>query len=205
MYRVLCIISAFFCFCSSLISQDTNSVKISSTFEQEDFEFLFLLEDILFNKIEINDPRLAGKTYKIITKEFNKFGIIKCDTFYHPNFKDLSTFNENDSVFVFKILSKTINEKAKFIFSTPTLNYHLNLDIENRKDYSLRCFSELSDTDSIPIGEPFTFFVFTPPAELEDGVNSWCILEYENTPVEEWGTKYNLSHYFVVEMLILEE
>jgi hypothetical protein len=72
-------------------------------------------------------------------------------------------------------------------------------------DYALKDFAGSKPSLHVSADKPIYLFAVIPPTMHADGTGSYCEVAQSEVPPEEFGNKFQLSQYFLLEMRFLTE
>lgn len=181
-------------------SAQTASMSLQYGTKNTELNQVLSFENINTETLIFKAPNLKGTYYQVFVKEYLNGKFIKKDTLFDGSELDLF-INETDSL-RFNFYSKTANNTLKLQlqearFQSKKLLYNLNI---TQHEYVLKDFLTKKTVD-VPIGEPFYIFAIITPTIHKDGSGSYCQVAYSKTNPENFGTEYNIQHYFLIEMV----
>jgi hypothetical protein len=170
--------------------------------DNEAIDHLFRFENIYMQMLHLRGADLKGKSYQLLVKEFKAKQHVKTDTLFDGTMDEYFSI-KSDSL-SFRFLCKTQDNTLRLQISTPNfssrrLSYAL---LPSKQDYVLKDFAGAKPMLSVPIGKAFYLYAIIPPTIYPDGHGSYCNVAQSDTPPEAFGEKFNLEHYFLVEMVV---
>lgn len=203
MKKLWSLAAAFICF--SFLNAQQKEITLQTTFGSENKEIQDILrfQDVETTILNFTGTDLKGKDYTILVKEFTNGNLSKTDTIMNSKTYDYVPAIAADS-FKFKFFVKTeINNKVKMTFMFDRFSTTKYYDIKTSEDsYALHDF--LGNEKSIPIEvkkETYVLGYFLPYLDKESGWKKYCEVSGSKVSPEEWGSKFNIPNYFLVEIL----
>ncbi len=168
----------------------------------ESLNHLMRFENLAIQLVHFKSTSLKGTFYQLFVKEFKRGKLVKTDTLIDGTIDDFFMIKKDSSSFRF--ICKIQDDKLRMQISTPQfssrkLTYAL---LPIKEDYALKDFLGANTTLAVPIGKPFYLCAIIPPTIYPDGSGSYCNVAQSDVPPEEFGPKFRLEQYFLVEMVI---
>lgn len=159
-------------------------------------------QNIHKQKVLLTGEGLEGKSYRIVIKEFKASELVRTDTLFDGS--ESSDFNIAGDSASFDLFAQTEGNTFKIQimtdrFSSKKLSYET---YPINRDYTLKDFLGEKRSLGITVGEPFYAFAVITPTIRKDGSGSYCEVAQSDTDPEQFGTKYSIPHYFLVQITI---
>ncbi|MDD4604156.1 MAG: hypothetical protein PHF97_10160 [Bacteroidales bacterium] len=186
---------------------DSTNVYVKSGSSNEELDDYFSLIGAKSITVKLKDSILNGKRITFVFKEFKNSKLQRIDslnfrkTWYESK---IMYFNEFDSMMVRFMQIKNDKKTIKILIHYPRISTYYTYKIDPKGQYDFRYVNCKGDYSKISINQPFPILIYTTPFVTDRKLNlgSYCMLGLDGTPVENWGEKYNLKHYIVIEIYI---
>lgn len=158
-------------------------------------------ENINIESLIFRGDDLKGKYYQVFVKEYKAGKLIKTETLFDGGELDIFKIPNDSTSFGF--FSKPDGDKLKIQikslhFSSRMLTYKINA---NSSTYVLKDFLGAEPQMNVPIGKPFYALAIITPTIHKDGSSSYCEVAQSNVDPESFWTKFNVTHYFLIEIV----
>lgn len=181
------------------VNSGTESVALSDYFSMIGAKSL---------SVTLKDSNLYGHIVYFKIKEFKKSKLKHTKTirFIDPYFYSKQIYNtKSDSLLIRFMLIKESSKSIKVLIKYPGIWSTWNFKIDPKGIYDFRGILCGNSKYIVNYNEPSPILIYTSPFKLGNMKGgSFCLLGFDGTPVEEWGSKYNLKHYIVFEIVIEE-
>lgn len=183
-----------------MFSQENVKMRIKSSVIDKDLSNILNFENIAISKIELSGKKLIGLNYQINIKEYKNGKLTSTTELFESGSYDL--FKIKNKNFRFTVLTKIIDKtKLKIAlkfdkFGSKTLFFDL---IETKFPYVMKDFLGQKGEIDVPLDKEFYITAIISPTMHEDGSGSYCEVVKNGNP-EELGEKFNIPHYFLLEM-----
>jgi hypothetical protein len=173
--------------------------------QDQTLNYLMRFENMFLEHVEILGDALQGRHYQVIVKELRNGKLIRTETLFDGTEADF--FRIKDNQLTFDLLCKTQDGKLRLQICTPKFSSkRLKLDLlPNEMDYALKDFAGSKPSLHVSADKPIYLFAVIPPTMHADGTGSYCEVAQSEVPPEEFGNKFQLSQYFLLEMRFLTE
>jgi len=170
--------------------------------ETDEINQLFSFQNIYKQSVRLKGESLNGKHYQIIIKEFKANKLVKIDTLFDGS--ETSYFNIDGDTTSFNFFAQTDNNELKVQIMTPRFSSKkLKFKtFSNNRDYALKDFLGEKKSLDITVGKPFYAFAVITPTIHKNGSASYCEVAQSDTDPENFGTKYKIPHYFLVQIVV---
>lgn len=206
-----------FCFLG-LYAQDSTEIKFNDV-EDDALQLANSLNNIQMITIECDDTTMRGRTFKLITREYEEGELVKTDDYglncedkqdsfeingqkyiHTVNFCDQIRFRKDEESYKIRLALKQKEEECDMLIRYGGLIFEPKY--KSTPGFDLRIALEKSNGKYIvPIGKEIPILTFNPPYEIEGGdMLYYCILDTENPG--SWYEKYNIERYYVISLLI---
>lgn len=199
----------FFLLILSINAQDSTEIKFVKV-ENIEQQLANELNNIEIITIVCDDTTMRGKTFKLITTEYQNGELVKTDD-YDITCEDIEDefvmiicdrirFKEKDSEYKIRIALKQEQDSSQFILRYSS--FWVDARYFSNKNFELRvALNKTGEKYIVPIGESTPILTYNPPYEIEEGeMYSYCILDTENPG--KWYTDYNIDHFYIISLLI---
>lgn len=203
----------------SLFGQsDSTSIKIE--YLDADMTLINELNDIQFIGLKCTDQKMKGKKFLLTFQEYENGKKIVDDSsgficedrtipmyvgsdtlYYLYNTCSGSTFQSGDSVLKIKFAGKLQGTRFKLLIAWYP-GSELNKSLKGNSDYSLRTLDYSGNNEmKVRLNTITPILAYTLPYEFGKGAKEYCIMD--GTPVEDWYSKYNIKHFYIISLKIL--
>lgn len=195
-------------FSLSVFSQnDSTNVLFKAGSMNEELNDFFSLIGAKSIQVKLKDSILNGKRVTFVFKEFKNSKLQRTDSL---NFRKtwfeskIMYFNEFDSMIVRFMQIKEDKKSIKILIHYPSISTYYQYKIDPKGLYDFREVNCKGGYSKISINKPSPILIYTTPFVYDKNMKggSFCFLGLDGTPVENWGEKYNLKHYIVIELFI---
>lgn len=178
------------------------NVKLTMKYGSDNRELNQILDfqNIYYENLSFKDISLNGKFYQLFVKEFKNGKFIKTDTLFDGTEDDY--FKIKGDSLNFKFFAQTSNNQLQVQirtnkFGSKKLSYNT---IPANRDYALKNFIGNKANLLVSLDKPFYLFAIITPTIHKDGSGSYCEVAQSDTDPEQFGLKYAIPHYFLVQM-----
>lgn len=197
---------ALCCLQNILAQQNDIKLQIKYGSDNNELQELMRFQGIETSKLTFSGDNLKGKNYMFLLKQFTNGKLVKTDTL--ADSKRYSYIPPIDSSsFSLQCFVKTqLNNKVKISFRFPRFATPRLIDIEPSEDeYALHSFSGNKNFMNIKLNTPtYILTYFLPYVDKEFGWKKYCDVSGSEYGPEEWGQKFNIPNYFLIEVLFEE-
>lgn len=153
--------------------------------------------------IELNDPRLKGKFFTLTAQEY-RHGVAQREVSL-TNQKELFQLDSSGKL-AFDVYARAVDAttlEAFFRFARVGQPRQYKAEANQARQYSFRTdiLPYVKGQTKIPVGEKFTFLVYTLPYE-KDGYYLYCALAQSQVPIGEWYKRFGVKHFVAYQLLI---
>ncbi len=189
-----------FAFCYSF--GQTAKMELKYGAETEELNQILSFQNIYKQSAKLNGSDINGKYYQIFVKEFKANKLIKTDTLLDGS--ETSYFNIDGDSTSFEFFAQTANNELKVQIMTQRFNSKklTYKTFPNNQGYALKDFLGGKKALDISVGKPFYAFAIITPTIHKDGSGSYCEVAQSDTDPENFGTKYQIPHYFLVQIVV---
>ncbi len=204
-YFVILIILGF---SLSVFSQnDSTTVSVKEGSANNELNDYFSLIGAKNLTVKLKDSILNGKRITFVLKEFKNSKPHRIDSLNLRNTwyeSKIMYFNEFDSMIVRFMQIRESKKSIKISIHYPGISTFFKYKISSKGQYDFRKVSCKGENSRIKVNQPFPIMIYTTPFMYDKKINegSYCILGLDGTPPENWGERYNLKHYIVIELFI---
>jgi len=156
--------------------------------------------------IELNDPKLAGKYFHLISQEF-KNGIAQPeqDMFGFAKRKEPLQFDSSGRL-AFDVYARSVDATTiEAFFKLPRVGqrktYKVEADDARRYSFRTDILSYKNQTTVVPIGRKFPFLVHTLPYD-KDGFSYYCTVAQSRVAVSDWYKEFGVKHYIAYQLVL---
>jgi hypothetical protein len=189
-----------FAFCYSF--GQTTKMELKYGAETEELNQILSFQNMYKQSVKLSGSNLNGKYYQIFVKEYKANKLVNIDTLFDGS--ETSYFNiEGDST-SFEFFAQTANNELKVQIMTPRFNSKklIYKTFPNNHDYALKDFLGEKKGLDIVVGKPFYAFAIITPTIHKNGSGSYCEVAQSDTDPEDFGTKFKIPHYFLVQIVV---
>ncbi len=206
MKNKLLIISILVLLNSQIFAQKQDSITITADWgvKDESFQDYIRFEDIDYFKLNFKSEKLPKSGIILISKEFWNKKLTKTDTILNTQKYGVKIDSTN---FSFRVMAKRLeNDSVKFQFFYPFFHTVKKFKSLKTNIYSLRDVSN-GKKEKVAFNQTFPLLAYSLPYKDPNQPNYlfYCELTAKGVPPEQWGEKYNISHYIVIECKIFQE
>jgi hypothetical protein len=157
--------------------------------------------------IELDDPKLAGKYFHLISQEFrNGVAQPEQDMFGFARRKEPLQFDSTGKL-ALDVYARTVDPTTiEAFFKLPKVSqrktYKVEADDARRYSFRTDILSYKNQKTVVPIGEKFPFLVHTLPYDKGD-FSYYCTVAQSRIPVANWFKQFGVKH-FIAYQLVLE-
>ena len=180
----------------------TSDIKMRSEYGSENPDLLSVLrfEDIGLSKMIFTGKDLVGKDFQITIKQFTNGKLAKQEVVFDS--KEDEYFKIKGDKFMFKVLTKiTANHTAKFDFQFNGFSKGSEYKVgKNFAGFAQKDFLGSVKETAIPINSNTYILTYMMPYAKKDGSKQYCEVAQSGANPEEFGTKYNIPTYFLIDI-----
>jgi hypothetical protein len=180
----------------------TSDIKMKSEYGSDNPDLLSILrfEDIGLSKMIFTGKDLIGRDFQISVKEFTNGKLAKEEIVFDS--KESEYFKIKGDKFTFKILTKiTPQHIAKFDFQFNGFSTMKEYKVgENFKGFAQKDFIGSQKEIAIPLNSATYILTYMMPFARKDGSQSYCEVAQSGINPEEFGTKYAIPTYFLIDI-----
>ena len=176
-------------------------MKFSYKYDSPDILSILRFEGIDFDKISFAGEDLKGKFFVISIKEFTNGKLAKEQVALDSTeLGDLGRIKNN--TFSFQVLSKRTSENtAKFQFQFERFSNEKEFKIgETYKGFVMKNFLGATNETSVPVNERVYIMTYMMPYMKPDGSGAYCEVAQSGVNPEEFGIKYKIPTYFLIDI-----
>lgn len=196
------------CFLTLLTGQiafgQTAKMELKYGTTDESVYRLMSFQNIYLETVKFKGTAVNEKYYQVFVKEFKESKLIRTDTLFDGTEADIFKI-DGDSV-SFQLFAQTDNNEVRIQimaprFSSKKLKYKT---YPKNGDFVLKDFLGIKHDLDVPVGQPFYTFAIITPTKVNEGIKvaSYCDVAQSNSNPENFGTKFNIPHYFLIQMVI---
>ncbi|MEJ7623775.1 MAG: hypothetical protein WKF34_07260 [Pyrinomonadaceae bacterium] len=179
-----------------------SDIKMQSKYGSENIDLLSVLrfEDIGLGKLIFSGEDLKGKDFQISVKQYVKGKLTKNEVVFDS--KEDEYFRIKSDKFAFRVLTKiTAQNTAKFDFQFNGFAKGREYKIgKNNQGFAQKDFLGGKTEVSIPLNTSIYILTFMMPYEKKDGSKQYCEVAQSGVNPEEFGTKYAIPTYFLIDI-----
>lgn len=179
-----------------------SDIKMQNKYGSENIDLLSVLrfEEIGMSKLMFSGNDLTGKNFQISVKQFDKGKLTKTDVVFDS--REDEYFRIKSDKLVVRILTKITHEQtAKFDFQFDGFSKAREYKIgRNHRGFAQKDFLGNSKEVSIPLNAGTYILTFMMPYEKKDGSKQYCEVAQSGVNPEEFGTKYAIPTYFLIDI-----
>lgn len=179
-----------------------SDIKMQSVYGSENQDTLSVLyfEDIGMSKLNFTGKDLTGKDYQITIKQYVNGKLIKQEVAFDS--KESEYFRIKGEKFGFRVMTKVTSENnAKFMFLFNGFSTVKEYKIgENQKGFAQKDFFGTAKEMSIPLNKSTYILTYMMPYIKKDGSGAYCEVAQSGINPEEFGTKYAIPTYFLIDI-----
>jgi hypothetical protein len=186
----------------SVSDSKTSDIIMRSEYGSDNPDLLSILrfEDIGLSKMIFTGKDLIGKNFQISIKEYTNGKLAKQEVVFDS--KEAEMFKIKAEKFVFKILTKiTPQHMAKFDFQFNGFSKMKEYKVgENFKGFAQKDFlGNLKETE-IPLNSSTYILTYMMPYINKQGWGQYCEVAQSGVNPEEFGVKYAIPTYFLIDI-----
>ncbi|MBC7891714.1 MAG: hypothetical protein H7Y12_05825 [Sphingobacteriaceae bacterium] len=157
-------------------------------------------ENVKVQTLTFVGPSLRGTYYQVLVKEFKNGVLAKTETLFDGG--EIDFFKINSDTVNFRLFVKA-DEKVKLQLLEPRFSSKkLLFDVSDTKlNFALKDFMGNKPRMEVKTGQKFYVFALITPTIHSDGSGSYCEVAQSGVDPEELGKKYNIPHYFLIEIV----
>jgi hypothetical protein len=180
----------------------TSDIKMKSEYGSDNSDLLSVLrfEDIGLSKMIFTGKDLIDKDFQISVKEYTSGKLAKEEVVFDS--KESEYFKIKGDKFSFKILTKiTPQHTAKFDFQFNGFSTMKEYKVgENFKGFAQKDFIGSQKEIAILLNANTYILTYMMPFARKDGSTSYCEVAQSGINPEEFGTKYAIPTYFLIDI-----
>ncbi|MGN7721381.1 hypothetical protein [Chitinophaga sp. 22620] len=200
---LLTLILAASSFLSFAQSRAVMSVETGAT--AQELQTILYFEGISYEKFNIKSAGLKGKDFQILIKEFTNGQLSRKDTAF--NSREDAYFRIKTDSLSFAVLTKMSesNEfKIHFQFNGFSSSRKYKVLPDEREQFSLKSFFPPQQTEkSIDLSSNTYILAYMTPYVRPDKSTTYCEVSQSGVDPEQLYEKYQIPHYFLVELKFL--
>ena len=176
-------------------------MKSSEAFDSPDILSILRFENIGLEKIIFSGNDLKNRHFKIVIKEFTGGKLTK-ETVAIDS-AELGDFGKiNSETFSFRVLAKrTLDNKARFQFQFDRFSSEKEFDVNSaHKGFVLKNFLGANTELAFSGTKSEYFLTYMMPYVRPDGSGAYCEVAQSGANPEEFGLKYNIPTYFLIDI-----
>ncbi|MGI8641411.1 MAG: hypothetical protein ACR2MG_15875 [Pyrinomonadaceae bacterium] len=179
-----------------------SDIKMQNKYGSENIDLLSVLrfEEIGMSKLVFSGEDLKGKDFQISVKQYVKGKLTKTDIVFDS--KEDEYFRIKSDKFVFRVLTKiTQQDTAKFDFQFDGFRKGREYKVgKNNRGFAQKDFLGSSKEASIPLKTSTYILTFMMPYKKKDGSEQYCEVAQSGVNPEEFGIKYAIPTYFLIDI-----
>ena len=179
-----------------------SDIKMQNKYGSENIDLLSVLrfEEIGMSKLVFSGSDLKGKDFQISVKQFDKGKLTKTEVVFDS--KEDEYFRIKSDKFVVRILTKiTPQQTAKFDFQFDGFRKGREYKVgKNHQGFAQKDFLGSRQEISIPLNTSTYVLTFMMPYKKKDGSEQYCEVAQSGVNPEEFGTKYAIPTYFLIDI-----
>lgn len=176
-------------------------LQFSYKYDSQDILSVLRFEGINFDKVSFAGENLIDKHFVISIKEFTNGKLAKQTVAIDSNeLGDLGKIKSNS--FSFKVLSKrTPGNTAKFQFQFDRFSSEKEFKVGEKLDgFVMKNFLGAKTETAIPVNESAYIMTYMMPYDHKDGSKSYCEVAQSGINPEEFGVKFAIPTYFLIDI-----
>lgn len=189
-------------------AQRTDSTTIKAVFGSTNSEMQELMGFLGVERfhIELDDPKLAGKYFHLISQEFrNGIAQPEQDMFGFARRKEPLQFDSTGKL-AFDVYARTVDPTTiEAFFKLPRVGQRktYKVEAEDARRYSFRTdiLSYKNQKTVVPVGKKFPFLVHTLPYD-KDGLSYYCTVAQSRVPIADWYKQFGVKHYIAYQLVL---
>lgn len=202
MKKLLLLLAIIFLLMTNIFATESD-IKMQFNYKYDSPDILSILrfEGINFDKVTFVGEDLKEKHFIISIKEFTNGKFAKQIVALDSNeLGDLGKIKSN--TFSFRVLSKrTIDNLARFQFQFDRFSSEKEFKVgEKLNGFVMKNFLGAKTETPIPVNESTYIMTYMMPYDHKDGSKSYCEVAQSGINPEEFGTKYAIPTYFLIDI-----
>ncbi|HRH42515.1 MAG TPA: hypothetical protein PKY82_12885 [Pyrinomonadaceae bacterium] len=202
MKKLLLLLAIVFLLMTNIFATESD-IKMQFNYKYDSPDILSILrfEGINFDKVTFVGEDLKEKHFIISIKEFTNGKFAKQIVALDSNeLGDLGKIKSN--TFSFRVLSKrTIDNLARFQFQFDRFSSEKEFKVgEKLNGFVMKNFLGAKTETAIPVNESTYIMTYMMPYDHKDGSKSYCEVAQSGINPEEFGTKYAIPTYFLIDI-----
>ena len=184
---------------------DQIKIELKMGVQNEDLRTFFDFENISQSLFKISGPTVKNKAFVITLKEFMEGDLVKKETLFDE--RDSEFFKTDSTTMSFKLLTKLDDENLKTWIrgvNFGSKKSYFALEEKNKTRYATKDFIGGKDYLIEDIKKPFYLLAIITPYITESGAGQYCQVAYSEINPENFGKKFAIPHYFLIQMEFLE-
>ena len=202
MKKLLLLLAIIFLLMTNIFATESD-IKMQFNYKYDSPDILSILrfEGINFDKVTFVGEDLKEKHFIISIKEFTNGKFAKQIVALDSNeLGDLGKIKSN--TFSFRVLSKrTIDNLARFQFQFDRFSSEKEFKVgEKLNGFVMKNFLGAKTETLIPVNESTYIMTYMMPYDHKVGSKSYCEVAQSGINPEEFGTKYAIPTYFLIDI-----
>lgn len=186
---------------SDIPKEDQIKIELEMGVENEDLQTLFDFENIAHSSFKITGPAVENKAFVITLKEFKNGEVVQKETLFDERGSDF--FKTDSTSMSFNLLTKLDDKNLKTWIRGKKFGSkksYFGLEEKNKARYATKDFIGGKDFLVEDIKKPFYLLAIMTPYITQSGVGQYCQVAYSGMDPENFGKKFNIPHYFLIQM-----
>jgi hypothetical protein len=184
------------------IGTNSSDIKMQSQYGSDNRDTLSLLyfEDIGMSKMIFTGKDLVNKDYEITIKQYVNGKLEKREVVFDS--KESEYFKIKGEKLEFRIISKiTAEHNAKFMFLFNGFSTLKEYKVgDTFKGFAQKDFLGAAKETAIPVNTNTYILTYMMPYVKKDGSSSYCEVAQSSINPEEFGIKYAIPTYFLIDI-----
>ncbi len=188
---------------------DSTLIKLDYGSKIREVQDFFNLEQIDYFAITSQDTSLKNYYFLFTSKEYRGKKSDPSKNIIRSNEAKAVSFGNGDTALVFSIMTKARGvEEIEFCYNLVKFRTSKFYKKTKSDAYSLRdAVNSHGKFVSVPLNKAFPLLVYSLPYEdpKRPGYLFYCELTAGGVAPEQWGERYGVKHYIVIELAILSK
>lgn len=188
---------------SNTFAQSGIKMRVEYGSDNPDLMSVLYFENIGLAKMKFSGSDLKDKDFQITIKEFVRGKLTKTEVVFDS--KEDAYFKIKSDKFGFRVLTKrTLENAVRFDFQFDGFSKQKEYKVAaGQKEFALKSFLGSSPELSVPLNTGTYILTYMMPYVKEDGSKQYCEVAQSDVRPEDFGKKYKIPTYFLIDIKFL--
>lgn len=189
-------------FFSSLNAQNDLNMKVKFGVEDHELQNILAFENINYEKVCFSGA-LSNRDFLVSIQEYRKGKLVQTDTLFDSTDSDQLKIRRDSLSLSFLSQNRNNNLTLQLEgshYASKKLTYETTS--KNGK-YAIKDFLGAKHSEKVPSNGQFPILAIITPTIYADGHGSYCDVANSGITPEKLGEKFNIPHYFIIQMQLL--